>query len=453
MVKVSGAFSHLLPIKVMVIGDFLLDQYTIGKVLRLSPEAPVGVLKVDREKFLAGGAGNVVLNFASLGAQVFPVGRVGDDFGGRELILCLKREGIDIDGFVEDAGYLTPLKNRFIADAQQLLRVDRESVAPMNAALEEEALKKAFRLMQKIDIIAISDYRKGFLSKKLVASIIEEAKQRGVAVIVDPKSDDFSMYCGATIIKPNLSEAYQAAKLSKDEPLDKVADILLEKTQAKYLFITKSEKGISLFDKSRKRQDFPVIAKEVKDVTGAGDTVLAMLTLSVANQIDISMAAKLCNIAGGMVIERMGCVRLTLADLAERLLELDANNKIFEEDHLSTLKFSLKGKRVAVLGLERFKGVTIDLFKALKKLKSQHDKLLIYITEASCNDDFIALLSSLKEIDFIILHKESLKNLCNVISPNSVYMMQGDKLTSLGQDAEHLLQKLWSVKKDADKVG
>jgi len=442
MVKISGAFSHLLPVKVMVIGDFLLDQYTMGKVLRLSPEAPVGVLKVDREKFLAGGAGNVVLNFVSLGVQAFPLGRFGNDTSGRELILCLTREGINVEGLLEHPGYQTPLKNRFLADSQQLLRVDRESIEPLTPALEEEAFKRALKIMEKIDIIAISDYRKGFLSRKLISNIINEARQRAIAVIVDPKGDDFTMYKGANIIKPNLTEAYLAAKLPKEAPLEQVADVLLTQTGVEYLVITKSEKGISLFDRERRRVDFPVIAREVKDVTGAGDTVLSVLTLGVANQIDISMTAKLCNIAGGMAIERVGCVRLTLADLAARLLEFDVTNKVFDEAHLNALKFVLKGKRFSVLGIENFRGVTASLFKAMQKLKTHNDRLLIYLMDTSYEEDAISLLSALKEVDFIILHKEGLKNLCSTICPDSIYIMEEDELTSLGQNTEHLLKKV-----------
>ena len=444
MVKLIGMLSRFNPVKVLVVGDFMLDTYTTGKIKRISPEAPVSVLHVQKEESLPGGAGNVALNVASLGAKVFAVGRVGFDNAGDDLREALMKEGVDVEGLVYQKGFKTPVKNRLIADSQQVLRVDFENISPLTDELEEMMKLRIEEVMDKVQTVAISDYGKGLLSRTLLSFTIELARKKGLPIIVDPKGDDFSKYLGATIIKPNLSEALAAAKLEPNAPLDQVACSLLEKSQSEMILITRSEAGMSLFQNSGYSIDFPVRSKEVKDVTGAGDTVLAMISVAVANMLDVKYAAQLANIAAGLAIEKLGCARINLSEMSERLLEYDIDNKIFDEEHLFALQQALRGKRFVVLGLDSQKGMSTAIFKSIRKLASRDKemKLIVYVMDSSPDEEFVSLLSSLAEVDFIVLKCESLRNLCEIIHPHQVFIMEnGDKLELLDH-AKALLSRV-----------
>lgn len=438
MVKLSGMLSQFDPVHVLVIGDFLLDTYTTGKIKRMSPEAPVPILHVEKEENRPGGAGNVVLNLISLGAQVTAVGRIGYDFAGKWLHSFLETEGVNVQALLSQKGYKTSVKNRLIADAQQILRFDYEEITPLLPDLEKELIQQLPTLIKEIQIVAISDYGKGFLTRYLLKSVIQLAKKLSIPVIVDPKGEDFSKYSGVTILKPNLSEAVTAAKLLKTSPLDQVAEIIFSQCSAEMLLITRSEEGMSLFNRSGYTCDFTVPSKEVKDVTGAGDTVLAMMSIALANQMDINHAIQLSNIAAGIAIEKLGCARVTLSHIAQRLLELDVENKIFEEHHLFALQQSLKDTRYTVLGIDSRKGMSTALFSTFRKLCSKKikSKLIIYICDTNPDQEFILLLSSLSEVDFIVLKSESLKNLCKIIHPEHVFIMNQSELIPLTHPME-----------------
>jgi rfaE bifunctional protein kinase chain/domain len=433
MVKLSRIFSRLNPVRVCVIGDYMYDTYTTGKVRRISPEAPVSVLHVLKEEGRPGGAGNVVLNLVSLGAEVVAVGRVGADMAGESIVKLLTAERVNVDGIVVQKPYQTPVKNRLIADAQQVLRVDFETISPIPENVEQQIVEKLPTLLDKIDILAISDYGKGFLSQSLLMAIIEMAKARHIPVIVDPKGDDFARYQGATVLKPNLQEAYAAAKMSQLASLEQVAEALFKKVSIDLLMITRSEAGISLFSRGGQRLDFPVRSKEVKDVTGAGDTVLAMVSVALGNKLEMADAAQLANIAAGIAIERLGCARINLSDLANRLLEFDVDNKVFDEDHLFALQQALKDKHYIVLGIHSTQGITTALFRSIRKLTAQDTdtKLIVYVRDTEADQEFISLLSSLAEVDFVVLKCESLKNLCEIIHPQEVFVIEHDKLIAL----------------------
>ena len=433
MVKLSGMLSRFTPVTVLVIGDFMLDTYTTGKINRISPEAPVSVLHVQKEESRPGGAGNVALNCISLGAKVITAGRIGNDYAGDELKDALESEGIDIEHLILQKGYKTPVKNRLIADAQQVLRVDFETVSALPEHLEMQIIERLSPLIDRVQIVAISDYGKGFLTRNLLKEIIAVCRSKGIAVIVDPKGEDFTKYSGATIIKPNLNEVYVAAKLTSVVPLEKIASSILETSGVDMLLVTRSEAGMSLFHKNGHALDFPVRSKEVKDVTGAGDTVLAMISVALANALDIKYGVQLANIAAGMAIERLGCARITLSEMAERLLEFDVENKIFDEEHLFALQQVLKGKRYNVLGVDSTSGMSTALFRSLRKLSppNAEKKLIVYIRDNDPDEEFVSVLSSLSEVDFIVLKCESLKNLCEIIHPHQVYVMEEGKLVAL----------------------
>ncbi len=430
MVKLIGLLSSLSPVRVLVIGDFMLDTYTTGKVRRISPEAPVSVLNVQKEESRPGGTGNVALNIVSLGGQVVTMGRVGADIAGKHLREELEKEGIDVRGLFIQEGYRTPVKNRFIADSQQVLRVDFEINTPLPEDLESLVIDELPQLVEGVQIIAISDYAKGFLSKRLLAETIAIGKKRGIPVIVDPKGDEFSKYAHADIIKPNLGEAYAAAKLSQDKPLDLVAKKIFETIQVDKLIITRSEAGISLFESSGAHHEFPVLSREVKDVTGAGDTVLATISVALASGIDLKDAIQLSNIAAGIAIERVGCARVNIGDLASRLFQLDAENKVFDEEHLFALQQALAGKKYCVLGIQSREGMSNVLFRAIREL-DQHDparQLIVYLREETPDTEFTSLLSSITEVDFIVVKSHSLRNLFETLHPHQVFSIQDGDL-------------------------
>ena len=428
MVKLSGMFNRLNACRVLVAGDLLLDSYTIGKAHRISPEAPVAVIHVQSEEHLAGGAGNVMLNLASLGATVVALGRVGNDIHGSILKNCLSSENILIDGLVHQNAYFTPVKNRIIAENQQIVRVDHEKIIPLNEQLEQEIIDNLENLLSGVQVVAISDYGKGFLTKSLLEALIATANKLNIPTITDPKGTDFSKYAGTTFIKPNFGEAVAASHLSKDAPLEKIATAVLEKAQAKNLIITRSESGISTFDHLGNREDFPVVVREVKDVTGAGDTVLAMLSVAIANTLSLQEAVRLSNIAAGIAIEHIGCARITLCEIAKRLLEVDVHSKVFDGDHVFALKEALKNQKFNLLCLSSKDGFNSKIYSNIKELKNTNEKLIVYIHEDEPDSEMIDILSSLREVDYIILCAKSLKNLVKELHPSRIIQLDGEKL-------------------------
>lgn len=432
MVRLTGPFSKLKSCKVLVAGDFMLDTYTVGKARRISPEAPVAVIHVQHEESRPGGAGNVILNLISLGAEVVAIGRIGNDVHGQILKEGLTQENVDIRGCVIQPGYFTTIKNRIIADNQQIVRVDHEKIITLEEQLEQSIIESLPELLNEVHVVALSDYGKGFLTRTLLAAIIECAKNYNIPIVTDPKGLDFKKYSGSTIIKPNLGEAYAAANLPTDAPLEKVAEKILQQADAEVLLVTRSESGISTFERSGERQDFPVRIHEVKDVTGAGDTVLAMLAFAIGNRLSLAEAAQLSNVAAGIAIEHIGCARVTLPELARRLLKYDVVNKVFDDEHIYALQQALKGQKVTLLKVASTQSLTPTLYKEIRNLsQNSQNRLLIYIRDAEPSDDFINMLSSLREVDFIFFTSEGLRSVSNHIRPQEIYSVEDSKLVKV----------------------
>ena len=439
MVRLTGTFSQLGTRKILVVGDLMLDTYTIGKARRISPEAPVAVIQVLREECRPGGAGNVILNLISLGAEVVAIGRIGADVHGQSLKEALSQENVDIRGIFVQPGFSTPMKNRIIAENQQIVRVDYEQVTPLQEMLEQKIIEILPELFKGVTAVAISDYGKGFLSRTLLSAIIDQAKAGKIPVIADPKGNDFSKYNGTTIIKPNLSEAYAAAGLLPDASLDLAAQKILNLANAETLMVTRSEAGISIFQRNGERQDFPVRAREIKDVTGAGDTVLAMLTCAMANGLGIAEAAQLSNVAAGIAIERFGCARISLAELASRLFEGDAVNKIFDAEHFFALREALKGKDYILLSLSGIDGMTSAIFSAIHRLAGESE-LVVYLRDVRPEGDFVNLLASIHDIKFIIIQSDDLATLCDAVPPKRIYAIFGKDLEEVSTTNDLMLQ-------------
>jgi D-beta-D-heptose 7-phosphate kinase/D-beta-D-heptose 1-phosphate adenosyltransferase len=435
MVKLSGIFSRLEAAKVLVIGDFILDSYTVGKVRRISPEAPVPVVNVKHEEHRAGGAGNVILNLISMGAEVIPVGRIGNDPAATRLKSIFSVEGLSTNGLFIEEGYSTPVKHRIIADGQQIVRIDCETTTPLNKALEQTIIASLPKLLAGVSVVAISDYGKGFLTSSLLKALIEQAKILNIVVIADPKGVDFSKYSGATVLKPNLSEAYAAVNMPLETCLNVVAEKVLKASNVETLLVTRSEEGLSIFHKDGSREDHPVRIREVKDVTGAGDTVLAMLAYSLANKLSLSEAAQLSNLAAGVAIERFGCARVALSDVARYLLQIDSDNKIFDPNHLFALQHAVKNRQTLLVSLSCRQGLTPSMLSHLIQLgRRKGFDLLVNLQDAPQDDAFINILKSFNDIDYILMAGKSMNEITKDISFAEAYSFVNDELVLARKD-------------------
>ncbi len=410
MVKLANAISRLASKKVLLLGDLMLDSYTIGSVRRISPEAPVPVLNVHEQYERIGGAGNVLLNMLSMGLEPIMVGRIGSDATGEVIRAAMKKEGLTTEGLCVQETWKTPVKNRIIAGNQQLVRLDYEE-GSTPSTVQEAALQFARGQLDQVGVVALSDYGKGFLSTPLIRAVIDEAKKRSIPVIVDPKGRDFSKYNGATILKPNVGEAYAAAGLDRHENIESVADQLHKQFSVDSLFITRSEEGISLFFKDGKHEHFPVRIRQIKDVTGAGDTVLAVLSCALANGLSLTEGARLSNIAAGIAIEQLGCARVGLGDIAKRLYEDDALNKILDASHLFLLETILKEHPYTLIRLQGT--LSSELFKALRAAQGE----VILFLETAQPEETVHFIAGLDDVDFVLTDAASLQSLLARFSP------------------------------------
>jgi rfaE bifunctional protein kinase chain/domain len=303
-------FNRFSKVSILVIGDIMLDRFIWGKVSRISPEAPVPVVLVDRidnEDSHLGGAANVANNIHSLGGNVSLCGVVGDDSSGRKVREKLGEIGIKDNGVFAESGRQTTVKTRIFANQQQVVRIDRESVIHPAGHTLQNLLKFLTGNIENHDVIVISDYEKGVLSRRLIRTIFKEAKETKKKILVDPKLGNFFFYKGASVVTPNTKEASEASGIPiVNEPsLRRVGRKLLKKLGCGALVITRGEEGMAIFEP---HQEFFVhtVAKEVYDVTGAGDTVIGTIALALAAGAKIIDAVRLANFAAGIVVEKKG---------------------------------------------------------------------------------------------------------------------------------------------------
>jgi len=301
--------------RILVIGDLMLDKYLWGKVGRISPEAPVPIVEVQRDTSCLGGAGNVSHNLESLGAKSILVGIVGRDAEGE----WIKTKVGDRHGIITTEKRPTTVKTRIIAHQQQVVRVDQEQKHPISPALEAQI----FAIVKKehYEGILISDYNKGLLTRSLMKKILPFAQQKKVPVFVDPKIENFSLFSPVTLINPNHVEAEQIVHhpcLTNDQ-VEKAGHKILDKISARYLILKRGEQGLSVFEKDRAAYHIPTHAKDVFDVTGAGDTVIATAALALLSGANIRQAAFLANTAAGVVVGKFGTASLSIKELADAL--------------------------------------------------------------------------------------------------------------------------------------
>lgn len=316
----AEAVRQLKRASVLVVGDAMLDRYVYGQVKRISPEAPVPILGVEREVAMPGGAGNVVRNLTALGAAVAFLSVVGDDQAGSDLTgLIGGQPGVE-PWLLVQGGRATTTKTRYIASGQQIMRADHEIARPIHERLADRLVRIAADTVAATSVMVLSDYNKGVLAADVPARLIAAARAAGRRVVVDPKGHDYSRYAGADIITPNRAELAQATDMPVDseEGIVAAARALREAHGFGAVLVTRSEDGMTLLEGDTLHH-FPAEAPEVHDVSGAGDTVVAVLAAGVASGLPLPVAARLANIAGGIVVGKVGTAVARENDLLEAL--------------------------------------------------------------------------------------------------------------------------------------
>ena len=320
----KNIFEKFKNLKVLVVGDVMIDAYLFGKVDRISPEAPVPVVAVNKKENRLGGAANVALNIVSLGAKPILCSVVGDDMEGKDLLGLLKKNKIGTDGIVFSKKRVTTVKTRVIASNHQMLRIDNEITESLNSEESSKLVQKIFTLLKDADVLIFEDYDKGVLDEKNIEQIISKATELKVPVAVDPKKKNFLSYKHATLFKPNLKELREGFNKNFDinhkSEFEKNVKDLMKKMNLKNFFVTLSEHGVMITD-GKKFDYIPAHLRKIADVSGAGDTVISVAALCLALQLPNNTIAEISNLAGGLVCEEVGVVPID-----KKLLQQEISN-------------------------------------------------------------------------------------------------------------------------------
>jgi D-beta-D-heptose 7-phosphate kinase / D-beta-D-heptose 1-phosphate adenosyltransferase len=408
---------------ILVVGDVMLDQYVWGEVERISPEAPVPVVRATARDDRPGGAANVAMNLARLGACVTLIGVAGGDREQEKLELLLSDEGIE-PRFTVASGVPTTTKLRILSGHQQMMRLDMETRAPHSRAIFSQLLKSALAALPGTDAVVLSDYAKGALTEDVCQAVIGEAVQRQIPVIVDPKQQDFSRYCGATTICPNLKELAAATgePVAEVERVLSAGQSLVFPLAVQFLVTTLGEKGIAvLWPESRLHA--PAVVRQVYDVSGAGDTVLAVLALSLACQVPIESAVELANVAAGVVVGKVGTVPIQRGELVGALLwevGLQMDEKVLPLDRiLSRLAaWRCSGEQI-VFTNGCFDLLHIGHIRLLEQARRKGDRLIVGLNSDDSvrrlkgasrpivgEDERARVLAALSAVDAVVVFEE-----------------------------------------------
>ena len=403
--------------KVLVVGDVMLDQYWYGNSSRISPEAPVPIVHVRDDEMRAGGASNVALNVTALGAKVKLLGITGDDENADKLNILLSEQQVEC--YLQKCKtHDTTLKLRIIAQHQQMLRLDFEdSFLDID---KSELIKQFSALIDDIDVVIFSDYNKGTLSD--VSAMIKLAKEKGVASIIDPKGDDFSKYKGATLITPNWSEFKTiVGACETDKQVASKGEALRQKLSLDALLVTRGEHGMSLIREDQKLFHLPTYAREVFDVTGAGDTVIGTLAASLAAGADLEDAVALANLAAGIVVRKLGTATTSLAEIHDALNHADeiGYGIISEDDLKQVIKISHKRSEKVIMTNGCFDLMHTGHIDYLQKARELGDKLVVAVnSDASVKQlkgetrpinslqNRMTMLAALECVDWVIAFSE-----------------------------------------------
>ncbi len=306
---------------ILVIGDLMLDIFIRGKVRRISPEAPVPVVEVVNETSHLGGAANVVQNIRALGGNVAICGIVGNDHAGAEMLTELHKIKVDCAGIIKDSSRPTTIKTRVIAHHQQVVRFDRESKDSLNHEYADRISDYVYRNYKNYQVLIISDYGKGVISERLFKNLQPLFKKKEFYIVVDPKVKNYRIYSDVTILTPNIQEAQEMTgiELLQERDFSRAAMKIIKEKRSEAVLITRSEQGMTLVTWKKEKFDIPTVAKEVFDVTGAGDTVVALLSLGLANGLNLFESAIIANHAAGIVVGKLGTATVSPEELIASL--------------------------------------------------------------------------------------------------------------------------------------
>lgn len=431
------AIEHFSDQNILVFGDLMLDEYVTGEVKRISPEAPVPIFRENERFYKPGGAANVALNLKKLGASVTLIGIIGEDNYGKTLIDELQKNGINCDYIVTDKNRVTTRKTRVVSQNQQLIRIDSENDSSISDSVAGEILGKAEKIISNFNYTIVSDYNKGICTYSLTSDFISLANKNKVKVLVDPKDNNFDKYKDAYIITPNEKELKSALQTAFGEPPDIFADSgkLSNKLNIKYLVVTRGEHGILLLDvkKDVPVKHFEATAKEVYDVSGAGDTVISTLALSLSSGLTIDDAIALSNIAAGYVISKFGTYSISKQELINEVKGRNHTSYRAKTEDVFHQINTWKSRNEKIV----FTNGCFDLLHSghiqyLEEAKKLGDKLIVAInSDASVRQlkgesrpiinqiDRAKLLSSLSFVDAVLIFDESTPlNLINKVRPD-----------------------------------
>ena len=408
---------------ILVIGDLMIDHYLWGSCDRISPEAPVQIVNVKKESLVLGGAGNVINNLRAMNSNVDVISVIGKDDVANELKTLLNQIEVSSEMLIVENSRKTSKKSRLIASQQQVLRYDMESVEDISQNSEKKIIEKLSINIKKYDSIILSDYGKGVLTTNLTKTIIKIANENKIKVLVDPKGKDYSKYRGAYTLTPNKKEAIEATniEIKDNSSLELAIKQIKESCDLEVALITLGENGIALFDYDLKIQ--PTVAKEVYDVTGAGDTVIASIAFALANNLNIQEAVNFANLAAGVVVSKLGSATVTLDEIYEYESSLHKSNssshiKTFAEIEKLAKDFHKKNKKIV------FTNGCFDILHAghvkyLEVAKSYGDILIVGLNSDNSvkklkgsnrpinnQDDRAYILASLESVDYVVIFEE-----------------------------------------------
>ena len=381
--KISENILSLLNCKVFCLGDLMLDKYIVGTTNRISPEGPIPVLDIKKEVGMLGGVGNVVRNLSTLATETYLVSLLGDDLASKEVEKKLNNINV-YNNLIKDPSRPTIIKSRFIANNQQILRVDKEKITSINKKIEKKVYEFSKKQILKTNAVVISDYNKGLITENILKKIISFAKIHKKPIIVDPKSSNFSKYRGATIITPNIKEleAVLKKKIINEKQIIDFSRKLISKFNFNYLLVTMGKSGMILISRKQKRiVKLKAESEEVFDVSGAGDTVVSYIAAGLASSLKIEEVVEIANLAAGVVVNKTGT---SVAHLSEVLLSINKNNY-----HLSKVMDFSEAKKIINFWLNKKNkiGFTNGCFDYLhpghislfKQAKKRCSKLIVAI--------------------------------------------------------------------------
>lgn len=409
--------------RILVFGDFMVDEYLYGTTDRISPEAPVPVVAVKQRESRLGGAGNVVRNLFALGAQVSAVTYIGADANGNWIKTQMEKMGVNCDGIVQSDEIITTIKTRITAKNQQLLRCDNELTAELPTCFLEFLQAHICEWLSGVSAVIISDYGKGVVTAESSRLLIEAAERLSIPVIVDPKGTDYHKYHGAAVCTPNMAELRLATRRearTETEILEACTDLCRE-CGIKNILATRSEKGMSFISASGDKRDYPAIAKEVVDVTGAGDTVISVFALCYAAGIPVDDCCRLGNIGASVVVSKFGCATVSF----EEIMQLDGSNIQTDVCCISRKDASAKAAQLKQMGKKIvFTNGCFDIVHAghissFRQAKNFGDVLFLGLnSDASIRrikgenrpivsqQNRAALLAAISYIDYIVIFDE-----------------------------------------------